>query len=598
MLFSLTNVKRRGVRDADGELAVVPKLLYGRAALKLVEQAIDVFEGFVGRPRGEYDSRALEAVMGDYRLGRCIEACLLTCYSFAQPSMSDVLTAGEAAALQAGGLDSPGAVRLALWDAANQGGGFVAPEDRQAFMSGLAREWGLSAPDSIDALVTLDNEASAVLAPTGERPTPAEMLRLYNRGMVKTLLAHSNHVRFNLGSLPGDVLRKVYFMAKRSGVLVDIESDRAGGFVLALFGPEQAFGSADKYGRRLADVSLSLLRSLLSLSPASGIQGTASLILHDRPYRFHLTQDVLDHLEYGPEPQEGARGGGSRVAETRAAYSVGSAVEAGEYDTEDVEPTFDSLVEASLYKGFRSLEKQGHTHGWLIRREPDPLLAPGVVLIPDFAFERGGTRVYMEVAGFWSPSYKERKVAKLQALGTSEEATALILAVPHDAAPTFEGLPFPIVPYKKNIRATDMLDLLDAQYGAREERLTTARSQFAVLQRAALDRGLVPERELAEALQAYSRSELLAVAPGLANDDCRYVPGVGLLSNLAADLARAALQDALQASPEQRLDLDHAAALVSVSLDVSSIDVEALVQLWPQFAIDRPSLFESYLTLA
>ncbi|HEY0070015.1 MAG TPA: hypothetical protein VGE04_08625, partial [Chloroflexia bacterium] len=73
MLFSLTNVKRRSVRDADGELAVVPRLLHGRASLKLVEQAIGVFEGYVGRPRGEYDSRALEAVMGDYRLGRCIE---------------------------------------------------------------------------------------------------------------------------------------------------------------------------------------------------------------------------------------------------------------------------------------------------------------------------------------------------------------------------------------------------------------------------------------------------------------------------------------------------------------------------------------------
>ncbi|HEX8597649.1 MAG TPA: DUF790 family protein [Chloroflexia bacterium] len=584
------------MRDADGELAVVPKLLYGRAALKLVEQAIEVFEDFVGRPRGEYDSRSLEAVMGDYRLGRCIEACLLTCYSFVQPSMSGVLTEVDMAALQARSLDSPGAVRLAVWDAANERGGFVSPEDRPAFMSALAQEWGLSNPDCIDMLVTLDNEASTVLAPTRERPAATEMLRLYNRGMVKTLLAHSTQVRFNLGSLPGDALRKVYFIAKRSGVLVDIESDRAGGFVLALYGPEQAFGSADKYGRRLADVSLSLLRSLLALSPASGIQGTASLILHDRPYRFHLTQDMLYHLEYGPEPQEAARAG--RVAERQAVYSVGSAVEVGEEDSEDLEPTFDSLVEAALYKGFRSLEKQGHTHGWLIRREPDPLLAPGVVLIPDFAFERGGTRVYMEVAGFWSPSYKERKVAKLQALGTSDDATALILAVPQDAAPTFAGLPFPIVPYKKYIRATDMLNLLDAQYGAREERLTTARSQFAVLQRAALDRGVVPERELAEVLQAYSRSELLVVAPELATEDCRYVPGVGLLSSEALDRSRAALHDALQAAPEHQFDLDPAAALVSVALDTSPIDVEALVQLWPQFAIDRPSLFESFLRLA
>ncbi|HET6314035.1 MAG TPA: DUF790 family protein [Chloroflexia bacterium] len=597
MLFSLTNVKRRSVRDADGELAVVPKLLHGRSSLKLVEQAIATFEQCVGRPRAEYDSRALEAVMGDYRLGRCIEACLLTRYGFVQPDIADILPPGEVAALKSLGLDSPGALRLALWDAANERGGFVAPEEREAFLNRLAAEWGLCEPARIDALVSLDTESAAVLAPTADKPTAAEMLTLYNRGMVKTLLAHSTQVRFNMGSLPGDVLRRLYFIAKRSGVLVDVESDRAGGFSLTLFGPEQAFGSADKYGRRLADVSLSLLRSLLTLPPSTPVQGTASLVLHDRTYRFHLTQDILDHLEYAPEPQAGARTG--RVAERSAAYSVGSSLDhEGDDAIEDLEPTFDSLVEASLYRGFRSLEKQGDTHGWLILREPDPLLAPGVVLIPDFAFERGGTRVYMEVAGFWSPSYKERKVAKLHALGASGEDTALILAVPKDSAPAFTGLPFPIVPYKKDIRATDMLALLDAQYGAREERLTSARGRFAPLQQAALKRGLVPERDLAEALQAYSRSELLAVAPELDTPGCRYVPGVGLLSDAAADRAHTSLLAALEASPERRIDLDQAVELVSSALGASHVDVEALLQLWPQFRVDRPSLFEAFIALA
>lgn len=597
MLFTLTNVKRRSVRDPDGELAVVPRLLRGRASLKLVQQAIEVFEGFVGRSRAEYDSRSLEAVMGDYRLGRCIEACLLTRYAFAQPGIDDMLEASEVAALQARGLDSPGSMRLALWDAANERGGFVAPEDRERFMSTLASEWGLSGPAKIDALVTLDSEAAAVLALAGERPTAAEILRLYNRGMVKTLLAHSTQVRFSLGSLPGDVLRKVYFIAKRSGVLVDVENEPAMGFALTLFGPEQAFGSADKYGRRLADVSLILLRSLLAMSPAEGIQGTALLVLHDRPYRFHLTEEVLDHLEYAPGTRPDAGSGG--IAERRAVYSVGSAVEAGENEgIEEPEPTFDSLVEASLYRGFKSLERQGHTHGWLIRREPDPLLAPGVVLIPDFAFERGGTRVCMEVAGFWSPSYKERKVAKLQALSAAEQDAALILAVPQDAAPTFSGLPFPIVPYKKDIRATDLLTLLNAQYGGREERLTSARSQFFPLQQAALQRGLVPEREVAEALQAYTRSELLALAPDLHAERCRYVPGVGLLSDAATEQVHDALHEALMASPQRRVDLSEAGELVSSALSSPHVDVESLVQLWPEFAIDRPSLFEAFLRLS
>ena len=76
MLFSLSNLKKRSTRDADGEQAVVPKLLHGRAALRQVGLAIELFEGFVGKARSECDMRLLEGVMGDYRLGRCIEfAC-------------------------------------------------------------------------------------------------------------------------------------------------------------------------------------------------------------------------------------------------------------------------------------------------------------------------------------------------------------------------------------------------------------------------------------------------------------------------------------------------------------------------------------------
>src|SRR5438270_11049294 len=115
MLFSLANLKRRSVRDPEGELCVVPKLLHGRSTSKWVEQAIDLFEAFVGKPRSEYDTRALEAVMGDYRLGRCIEACLLTRYAFVQPQLESLLSAEQIEMLVSRGLFGPSEMRFALW---------------------------------------------------------------------------------------------------------------------------------------------------------------------------------------------------------------------------------------------------------------------------------------------------------------------------------------------------------------------------------------------------------------------------------------------------------------------------------------------------
>jgi predicted nuclease of restriction endonuclease-like RecB superfamily len=593
MLFSLSNLKRRSVRDPEGELCVVPKLLHGRSVLKLIEQAIDLFESFVGKPRSEYDSRALEAVMGDYRLGRCIEACLLTRYSFVQPQLESVLTLEQLDTLRSRGLTGPSEMRFALWDAANERyGGFAPPEARTELLATLAQEWGLSAdPSLLETLLSLDSDTKAILTRTGDTPTPREIVLQYNRGAVRTLLAHSTQVKFALSHLPGAALKRLYFVAKRRGVLVDIESDGHAGFNLLLYGPEQAFGTADKYGSRLADVSLSLLRALFTMPDMPDVQvaAVAHLVLHDRPYRFYIGSEILERLEYAPERDVA----GGRIAETTAAYSVGSSVAMDGGEPE--EPSFDSLVEARLYKEYRSLERQGYTHGWTMQREPEPVLAPGIVFIPDFAFLRGDTRVFMEIAGFWSPSYRERKVAKLRALASHEGYAPLILAVPLDAEQTFSGLPFPVVPYKNKVAATDLLTLLDRDYGGREERHEAAQSQFAALREAAQARGFVPDTEIAQTLQAYTRTELLATARSLDGDGCRYVAGVGLLSYGAINKVSESLTTALDSAPDHRLDVQDASALVASTFGVSQLDLESLLQLWPELTIERPSLFEAYL---
>ncbi|MBF6613416.1 MAG: DUF790 family protein [Chloroflexi bacterium] len=585
------------MRDVDGELAIVPKLLHGRAALKLLEQAIVVFEGSVGKPRSEYDARKLEDVLGDYRLGRCIEACLLTRYGFVQPQLSSILSASELAALSRRGLTSPADMRSALWDAANERyGGFAPPNERSALLSGLAEKWGLPPdPHLVDALVNLDAEGAAVLIATDEPLSAPDLMRLYNRGAVQTLLAHSTGVQIDVSRLAGAALKRLYFVAKRQGVLVDIEEGRKGGYLLALYGAEQAFGAADKYGRRLADVTLSLLRSLSSSGDIEQVVGTALLLLHDRPYRFHLTQEVLELLQYAPEAKVEANGG--KIAEVGATYSVGSAIENNVGEMPD-EPSFDSLVEARLYKEYRSLHRQGYTHGWQMEREPDPLLAPGIVMIPDFAFLRGGTRVFMEIVGFWSPSYKERKLAKLRSLAAEPgEAKALILAVPQESASLFADLPFPVVPYKTGVRLTDLLSILDARYGQHEERAEAAQSRSTLLRQAAQAQGLVPEQEVAAALQAYTRTELLAAARSLDSEGCKYVAGVGLLSTDTLAKAVGAIDAALDSSGG-RLPLEEAARIAANALSAASVDIEALLQLCPNRQIERPSLFEAYVVNA
>jgi hypothetical protein len=71
--------------------------------------------------------------------------------------------------------------------------------------------------------------------------------------------------------------------------------------------------------------------------------------------------------------------------------------------------SFDSTVEEDFAGRFQAL-----TSGWLLRREPEPVLAGKQVIIPDFSLEKEGIRVYVEIVGFWTVEYLLRKIEKLK----------------------------------------------------------------------------------------------------------------------------------------------------------------------------------------
>ena len=71
--------------------------------------------------------------------------------------------------------------------------------------------------------------------------------------------------------------------------------------------------------------------------------------------------------------------------------------------------SFDSSVEQKFASKFEQL-----SNGWKLIREPDPLImSNGKGFIPDFAFEKYGIRVYLEIVGFWTHDYLVRKIQKI-----------------------------------------------------------------------------------------------------------------------------------------------------------------------------------------
>jgi hypothetical protein len=85
---------------------------------------------------------------------------------------------------------------------------------------------------------------------------------------------------------------------------------------------------------------------------------------------------------------------------------------------------FDSIVEEKFARKFLGLSAG---LGWKLVREPDPLIVSGGrAFIPDFLFVKPGRKkVYLEIVGFWTPDYLERKFQKLAEIYDSAYATKL-----------------------------------------------------------------------------------------------------------------------------------------------------------------------------
>jgi hypothetical protein len=108
---------------------------------------------------------------------------------------------------------------------------------------------------------------------------------------------------------------------------------------------------------------------------------------------------------------------------------------------------FDSTVEEKFACRFQEVVDPLST-GWKLIREPDPLIVSGsVAFIPDFMFEKYGKRVYLEIVGFWTPEYLERKLQKLRDIFESENRDRrsssdkdLFIAVDEDLASSIKAM--------------------------------------------------------------------------------------------------------------------------------------------------------------
>ncbi len=266
----------------------------------------------------------------------------------------------------------PAAARRAVFEESR---GFItSAEERKGVLDRVACKLSIESNDLEKALFA-DQEENLVIKEF-QNITPENLLREYNLSLTQTLLFKAAGMEILADNKYQEVFRKI----KQLGLMYSIIDDK-----MYLDGPISLFRLTEKYGVALAKLLPTIIASERWSLKASIIRRTSQ---GKRVYDFSL--DHTRRSIFIKEPEDSRR--------------------------EHV--SFDSAIEKEFY--------QCSFKGWTVRREPAVLKSGRYAFIPDFSLERNGTRIYVEIIGFWTPDYLRNKIQKINQLKENDSILLLI----------------------------------------------------------------------------------------------------------------------------------------------------------------------------
>ncbi len=240
-------------------------------------------------------------------------------------------------------------------------GGFVMEELRDRVLEEAASELGLSKEDLEETLWADTEEAQVLVRPPPYEP--GDLLKRYNLSLLQTALFRALSMTVTTRASGGEVKRMLRSLKRLRLMYM---ADQGHGVIIKVSGPASVLKMTTRYGTSLAKlipyvVSMSHWEIQTIISRKKGRPALLRVCSRER--------DLFPEIEWQ-------------------------------------EPTYDSVLE----KSFASIAEAG---GWKVVREPEPLISGRSIVIPDFLLEKGSAKLYVEVMGFWTPEYVEKKLKKL-----------------------------------------------------------------------------------------------------------------------------------------------------------------------------------------
>jgi len=281
--------------------------------------------------------------------------------------------------------------------------GFVIDEEERDLIIGtIAMDFGVSKNDIENAMFA-DLPREQVIKQLNAT-TPGELIRKYNLSITQTLLFNATEMTFTIGANYQQIFRTINYL----GLMYETD-----GKEICVSGPISLIKNTKKYGSSLAKLIPYIIQS-------------------DK-----WTIEAKIQMERGNEPRIFTFKLNSTNQVPLPIYKV-------------KEVGFDSEVEEQLDKDLKL-----HASDWEIKREPTFIKAGNYVIIPDFGFYKNGIKLYLEVVGFWTPEYIQKKIKKFNLTDTK-----IIAAINQNLKCSREDFPGDVIFYKKKIPIKPILAIL------------------------------------------------------------------------------------------------------------------------------------------
>ncbi len=501
----------------SGNKATFHPLFLNPTEKNKVQAFIQFLNNSLGSKKADINFEILDDLFTSYKIIRSLQVSSLRFFSLNSQTFSDILQEGKSSTKGSSDIISfisektssnldilrmeVVQFRNKIFDYLNKNNkGFVSLSEREEHVTKLESEFGLPAK-SLDTLMYIDLDSEKVLTKSDE-VDPVQLIRFYNYDIVDTTLSFSIDLQMRLKSLPGYLAKKLVYFSKKNYVFSDIVLEEEG-YRITIEPPLEMFREKGGWGRNIANVATYILRVLLR--EEIPFQLNAIVEPRNRKSLFKLDSQELPILP------------SFRTEEEDMVFR----------------PAIDSKVEDQFLKSWRNY------HGWKAIPEPEAIIVGKKMYVPDFLLERGDKTIFLEIVGFYTSKYiqkKKNQMSELDKLGVS-----IIYLIDENLQTHFANLRNNKILYYSGTKIPnqDLIRLLDKDYSDFEERLPKFQETLIrVCKNIAENGSLLTLQELNGELQTYSDSEterLMAsenVIDILQNHQVVMLPSFGLVSDV------------------------------------------------------------------